>query len=172
MDSLWAAGMELGLCWGSAGIREFGNSAPGIHATKPDWMENRLPAFPDPGRAGLESSSDEPRACCVPGGFCFFLGMAQLSCSLLRNGSCFPQAGWGPVSGEGGGSATRAGTVPTGVWGGLKGPPPPPATADKIPEDVVTLQPGFLARAAVPALSQTSGMSNPGVEGTGQAQRG
>lgn len=76
------------------------------------------------------------------------------------------------MSGEGGGSATRAGTVPTGVWGGLKGPPPPPATADKIPEDVVTLQPGFLARAAVPALSQTSGMSNPGVEGTGQAQRG
>lgn len=58
-----------------------------------------------------------------------FLGMSQLSCSLLGSGSCFPQADWGPVAGKGGGSATKAGTVPAGVWGGLKGPPHPPTAA-------------------------------------------
>lgn len=100
----------------------FGNLAPGTHASKSNWMENRLPNVPGPGRAGLESPSGlEATATLV-------VASGSLHPWFFGNVTGFLQFPWKWVllcpgrlgTGIRGGwwQCHGAGTVPAGMWGG------------------------------------------------------
>lgn len=119
---------------------------------KSSWMESRAPAFPDPGRAGSEPSR----------------GLEALVTLVVASGSLHPWIFWeclgfpavclevGPAflrqAEEGRWQCHQGWDSPRGGAGWIKGAASPSHRTDKIPQDVVTLQPGFLARVAVPAL--------------------